>query len=192
MDLEQEQACWKLELDKVSKFDPSKKKKKKKEKEKEKPFIREEDATYDSEPDYCYAELLSRVFHMLREEVSTERPRTVMMRRPQLLAQGTRITVCLDFAHLCTTMHRKPGHVIKFLLGQMETKGSLNKQHHLEMKGLVSSQDFQAVFQRYIDTFVVCSCCKSPDTALAEDNGISTLSCEMCGLVALINEPNHL
>lgn len=40
---------------------------------------------------------------MLREEeVSTERPRTVMMRRPQLLAQGTHITVCLDFAHLCT------------------------------------------------------------------------------------------
>ncbi|KAL0672044.1 hypothetical protein Bca4012_000024 [Brassica carinata] len=182
MDLQQEQeACWKLELDKVTKLDPSKKKKKKK----KKLFIRE-DATYDSEPDYGYAELLyalqllSRVFDMLREEeVSTERPRTVMMRRPQLLAQGTQITVCLDFAHLCTTMHRKPGHVIKFLLGQMETKGWLNKQHQLEMKGLVSSQHFQAVFQRYIDAFVICSCCKSPDTALAEDNGISTLSCEM-------------
>ncbi|CDY61603.1 BnaC03g71320D [Brassica napus] len=147
MDLQQEQeACWKLELDKVTKLDPSKKKKKKK----KKLFIRE-DATYDSEPDYGYAELLSRVFDMLREEeVSTERPRTVMMRRPQLLAQGTQITVCLDFAHLCTTIHRKPGHVIKFLLGQMETKGWLNKQHQLEMKGLVSSQHFQAVFQRYI------------------------------------------
>ncbi|XP_013648801.2 eukaryotic translation initiation factor 2 subunit beta isoform X1 [Brassica napus] len=189
MDLQQEQeACWKLELDKVTKLDPSKKKKKKK----KKLFIRE-DATYDSEPDYGYAELLSRVFDMLREEeVSTERPRTVMMRRPQLLAQGTQITVCLDFAHLCTTIHRKPGHVIKFLLGQMETKGWLNKQHQLEMKGLVSSQHFQAVFQRYIDAFVICSCCKSPDTALAEDNGISTLSCEMCGLVASINEPNPL
>ncbi|RID67799.1 hypothetical protein BRARA_C00005 [Brassica rapa] len=138
MDLQQEleqEACWKLELDKVTKLDPSKKKKKKK---KKRPFIRE-DATYDSEPDYGYAELLSRVFDMLREEeVSTQRPRTVMMRRPQLLAQGTHITVCLDFAHLCTI------------------------------------------------------CCKSSDTALAEANGISTLSCEMCGLVAMINEPNPL
>lgn len=179
-------------------------------------------------------QLLSRVFDMLHEEVSTERPRTVMMRHPQLLAQGTQITICLDFAHLCTTydpplvflfpswpmypyflklclfrMHRKPGHVIKFLLGQMETKGWLNKQHQLEMKGFVSSQHFQAVFQRYIgmfflyhfplfalevlsdmytfvlDAFVICSCCKSPDTALAEDNGISTLSCEMVSRIIM-------
>ncbi|XP_056861579.1 eukaryotic translation initiation factor 2 subunit beta isoform X2 [Raphanus sativus] len=129
----------------VTKLDPSKMKKRKK----KKTFIRQ-DATYESEPDYGYAELLSRVFDMLHEEVSTERPRTVMMRHPQLLAQGTQITICLDFAHLCTTMHRKPGHVIKFLLGQMETKGWLNKQHQLEMKGFVSSQHFQAVFQRYI------------------------------------------
>lgn len=110
-------------------MDPSKKKKRKKKN-------KCEDATYDSEPDYGYAEvfsliscclrfsvmlflwimipgsfcmyaiavqLLSRVFDMLREEVSTERPRTVMMRHPQLLAQGTQITICLDFAHLCTT-----------------------------------------------------------------------------------------
>lgn len=113
--------------------------------------------------------------------------------------------------YVCSRMHRKPGHVIKFLLGQMETKGWLNKQHQLEMKGLVSSQHFQAVFQRYIgifhylflsfamevlsdmytfvlDAFVICSCCKSPDTALAEDNGISTLSCEMVSRTTIMSE----
>ncbi|ESQ40013.1 hypothetical protein EUTSA_v10014626mg [Eutrema salsugineum] len=220
MDLQQEQACWKLELDEVTKFDPSKKKKKKKNK-KWKPLICE-DGTYDIlfhkgrhfaednslhcrsgrrllfghnfEPDYGYEELLTRVFDMLREddlEVSTERPRTAMM-PPLLRAQGTLITVCLNFVHLCRMMHRKPGHVMKFLLAQMETKGLLNKQQQLEMKGLVSSSDFQAVFRRYSDAFVICSCCKSPDTALAEENGLLTLRCEMCGLVASIKEPNPL
>lgn len=30
-----------------------------------------------------------------------------------------------------------------------------------------------------LDAFVICICCKSPDTALAEDNGLFTLRCEM-------------
>ncbi|KAL1213325.1 Eukaryotic translation initiation factor 2 subunit beta [Cardamine amara subsp. amara] len=216
MDLQQKQACCKLELEVLDndslwdiKFDPTKKKKKKK------PLLRE-DITYDIlfqkrrhfsednaphcqsgqnfEPDYGYKELLGRVFDRLREEdleVSTDRPRTVMM-PPQLLAQGSQKTVCLNFAHLCRTMHRKPDHVMKFLLDQMETRGLLNKQQQLETKGLVSSKDFQAVFRRYIDAFVICSCCKNPDTALAEDNGLFTLRCEMCGLVASIKAPNHL
>ncbi|AED90412.1 translation initiation factor eIF-2 beta chain-like protein [Arabidopsis thaliana] len=231
MDLQQKQACWKLELEVidndsswVSKFDPSKKKKKKK----QKPLIREDDIFFQNgghftednlpdcqssrkfEPDYGYKELLSMVFDRLREEdveVSTERPRTVMM-PPQLLAEGT-ITVCLNFADLCRTMHRKPDHVMKFLLAQMETKVSLNKQQRLEIKGLVSSKDFQAVFRKYIDAFVICVCCKSPDTALAEEgNGLFNLRCEtgkdedklvsfesvlvQCGLVAPVDIPNLL
>ncbi|KAG7549071.1 Translation initiation factor IF2/IF5 zinc-binding [Arabidopsis thaliana x Arabidopsis arenosa] len=214
MDLQQKQACWKVELEVldndsswVSKFDPSKKKKKKR-----KPLIREDDIFFQKggdftednaphcqsgrnfEPDYGYKELLSMVFNRLRDEdleVSTEKPRTVMM-PPRLLAQGT-ITLCLNFADLCTTMHRKPDHVMKFLLAQMETKGSLNKQQRLEMKGLVSSKVFQAVFRKYIDAFVICICCKSSDTSLAEeDNGLFNLRCEMCGLVASIDVPNLL
>ncbi|CAA7051154.1 unnamed protein product [Microthlaspi erraticum] len=220
MDLERKQACWKLELevlDKdsswVSKFDPSKKKKKKK------PPIRDDDLLFQKgrhfaensephcrqsgrrllpghkfDPDYGYKELLSRVFGMLCEddlEVPTEKPRTVML-PPRLLAQGTQITVCSNFAQLCTTMHREPDHVMGFLLGQMETKGLLDKQQRLEMKGIVSCQDFQALFRRYIDAFVICSCCKSPDTALTEENGLFTLTCEMCGLAASIKEPNPL
>ncbi|XP_023633497.1 eukaryotic translation initiation factor 2 subunit beta [Capsella rubella] len=205
MDLQQKQRCWKLELEVldsdsswISKFDPSKKKKKRK------PLIREDYILFQKgghfaeanaahcqsgqkfEPDYGYKELLSRVFDRLREddlEVSTESPRRVMI-PPQLFAQGT-VTVCLNFADLCRTMHRKPDHVMKFLLGQMETKGSLNKQQRLEMKGLVSSKNFQAVFRRYVDAFVICICCKSPDTALVEDNGLFTLKCEMCGFSSI-------
>ncbi|XP_010424013.1 PREDICTED: eukaryotic translation initiation factor 2 subunit beta [Camelina sativa] len=218
MDLQQKQRCWKLEaevLDSdsswISGFDPSKKKKKKK-KKKSKPLVREgnillqegghflEDNAPHSqscqnfdEPDYGYKELLRRAFDRLRDddlEASTERPRTVMM-PPHLLAQGT-VTVCLNFADLCRTMHRKPDHVMKFLLLQMDTKGLLNKQQRLEMKGLVSHRDFQAVLRRYIDAFVICICCKSPDTALGEYNGLFTLRCEMCGLAALINVPSPL
>ncbi|XP_010490494.1 PREDICTED: eukaryotic translation initiation factor 2 subunit beta isoform X2 [Camelina sativa] len=211
MDLQQKQRCWKLEVEVldsdsswISGFDPSKKKKKKK-KKKSKPLFQEgghflednaphrQSCQNFDEPDYGYKELLRRAFDRLRDddlEASTERPRTVMM-PPHLLAQGT-VTVCLNFADLCRTMHRKPDHVMNFLLLQMETKGLLNKQQRLEMKGLVSHRDFQAVLRRYIDAFVICICCKSPDTALGEYNGLFTLRCEMCGLAALIDVPSPL
>ncbi|XP_010490493.1 PREDICTED: eukaryotic translation initiation factor 2 subunit beta isoform X1 [Camelina sativa] len=155
-------------------------------------------------------------------EASTERPRTVMMPPHLLAQGTVTVclnfadlcrtydlfyfVIDLSFLTLLVEstgvslfniptlfrMHRKPDHVMNFLLLQMETKGLLNKQQRLEMKGLVSHRDFQAVLRRYIDAFVICICCKSPDTALGEYNGLFTLRCEMCGLAALIDVPSPL
>lgn len=45
--------------------------------------------------------------------------------------------------------------------------------------------DSYNVFHCVLDAFVICSCCKNPDTALAEDNGLFTLRCEMVSRVNL-------
>lgn len=136
-----------------------------------------------SDRDYDYEELLSRVFHILREnnpELAGDRRRTVM-RPPQVLREGTKKTVFVNFMDLCKTMHRQPEHVMTFLLAELGTSGSLDGQQRLVIKGRFAPKNFEGILRRYINEYVICNGCKSPDTILSKENRLFFLRCEQCG-----------
>nr|ABK22171.1 unknown [Picea sitchensis] len=133
--------------------------------------------------DYKYEELLDRVFNILREhnpELAGEKRRTVM-RPPQVLREGTKKTVFVNFMDLCKTMHRQPEHVMTFLLAEMGTSGSLDGQQRLVIKGRFAPKNFEGILRRYINEYVICNGCKSPDTILSKENRLFFLRCEQCG-----------
>ncbi|KAI3727066.1 hypothetical protein L1987_66875 [Smallanthus sonchifolius] len=133
--------------------------------------------------DYYYEELLSRVFHILREnnpELAGDRRRTVI-RPPQVLREGTKKTVFVNFMDLCRTMHRQPDHVMTFLLAEMGTSGSLDGQQRLVVKGRFAPKNFEGILRRYINEYVICNGCRSPDTILSKENRLFFLRCEQCG-----------
>jgi translation initiation factor 2 subunit 2 len=133
--------------------------------------------------DYVYEELLGRVFHILREnnpELAGDRRRTVM-RPPQVLREGTKKTVFVNFMDLCRTMHRQPEHVMAFLLAEMGTSGSLDGQQRLVIKGRFAPKNFEGILRKYITEYVVCNGCRSPDTSLSKENRLFFLRCEQCG-----------
>ncbi|XP_024375678.1 eukaryotic translation initiation factor 2 subunit beta isoform X2 [Physcomitrium patens] len=136
-----------------------------------------------TERDYKYEELLGRVFDILREnnpELSAERRRTIM-RPPQVLREGTKKTVFVNFMDLCKTMHRQPEHVMTFLLAELGTNGSLDGQQRLVVKGRFAPKAFEGILRRYINEYVMCNGCKSPDTILTKENRLFFLRCEQCG-----------
>ncbi|KAJ3693782.1 hypothetical protein LUZ60_009262 [Juncus effusus] len=136
-----------------------------------------------SDRDYTYEELLGRVFNILREnnpDLAGDRRRTVM-RPPQVLREGTKKTVFVNFMDLCKTMHRQPEHVMTFLLAEMGTSGSLDGQQRLVVKGRFAPKNFEGILRRYITEYVICSGCKSPDTILSKENRLFFLRCEQCG-----------
>ncbi|KAG8388791.1 hypothetical protein BUALT_Bualt02G0161900 [Buddleja alternifolia] len=136
-----------------------------------------------SDRDYEYEELLGRVFNILREnnpELAGDRRRTVM-RPPQVLREGTKKTVFVNFMDLCKTMHRQPEHVMTFLLAEMGTNGSLDGQQRLVVKGRFAPKNFEGILRRYINEYVICNGCKSPDTILSKENRLFFLRCEKCG-----------
>ncbi|MED6192372.1 hypothetical protein PIB30_009450 [Stylosanthes scabra] len=114
--------------------------------------------------DYEYEELLGRVFNILREnnpELAGDRRRTVM-RPPQVLREGTKKTVFVNFMDLCRT-------------------GSLDGQQRLVVKGRFAPKNFEGILRRYINDYVICLGCKSPDTILSKENRLFFLRCEKCG-----------
>ncbi|KAK4802156.1 hypothetical protein SAY86_000359 [Trapa natans] len=136
-----------------------------------------------SDRDYQYEELLGRVFNILREnnpELAGDRRRTVM-RPPQVLREGTKKTVFVNFMDLCKTMHRQPDHVQAFLLAELGTSGSLDGQQRLVVKGRFAPKNFEGILRRYINEYVICLGCKSPDTILSKENRLFFLRCEKCG-----------
>ncbi|CAO2842552.1 unnamed protein product [Amaranthus hypochondriacus] len=136
-----------------------------------------------SDRDYAYEELLGRVFNILREnnpELAGDRRRTVM-RPPQVLREGTKKTVFVNFMDLCKTMHRQPEHVMAFLLAEMGTNGSLDGQQRLVVKGRFAPKNFEGILRRYVNEYVICTGCKSSDTILSKENRLFFLRCEQCG-----------
>ncbi|KAL5974824.1 hypothetical protein ACLOJK_031496, partial [Asimina triloba] len=130
--------------------------------------------------DYKYEELLDRVFNILREnnpELAGDRRRTVI-RPPQVLREGTKKTVFVNFMDLCKTMHRQPEHVMTFLLAELGTSGSLDGQQRLVVKGRFAPKNFEGILRRYINEYVICNGCKSPDTILSKENRLFFLRCE--------------
>ncbi|BBN06044.1 translation initiation factor 2 subunit 2 [Marchantia polymorpha subsp. ruderalis] len=133
--------------------------------------------------DYKYEELLGRVFNILREnnpELAGEKRRTIM-RPPQVLREGTKKTVFVNFMDLCKTMHRQPEHVMAFLLAELGTSGSLDGQQRLVVKGRFAPKNFEGILRRYVNEYVMCNGCKSPDTILSKENRLFFLRCEQCG-----------
>ncbi|KAL4304500.1 hypothetical protein GQ457_10G010530 [Hibiscus cannabinus] len=128
--------------------------------------------------------LLGRVFNILKEnnpELAGDRRRTVM-RPPQVLREGTKKTVFVNFMDLCKTMHRQPDHVMAFLLAELGTSGSLDGQQRLVVKGRFAPKIFEGILRRYINEYVICLGCKSPDTILSKENRLFFLICEKCDI----------
>ncbi|CAK0743158.1 hypothetical protein CVIRNUC_001448 [Coccomyxa viridis] len=138
-----------------------------------------------SDRDYSYQELLDRVFGILREnnpELTGEKRRTIM-KPPQVAREGTKKTVFTNFLELCKTMNRQLEHVQAFLLAELGTSGNLDGQSRLVVKGRFLPKAFEGVLRRYVNEYVLCNSCKSPDTLLDRDSAtrIMFLRCQQCG-----------
>lgn len=138
-----------------------------------------------SDRDYTYDELLDRVFGILKEnnpELTGERRRT-SLKPPQVAREGTKKTVFTNFMDLARSMNRNPEHLQAYLMAELGTSGSLDGQQRLIIKGRFLPKAFEGCLRRYMNEYVLCNSCKSPDTLLDRDSAsrIMFLRCQQCG-----------
>ncbi|KAF2291820.1 hypothetical protein GH714_035736 [Hevea brasiliensis] len=87
----------------------------------------------------------------------------------------------VEMGSVVNLMHRQPDHVMTFLLAELGTSGSLDGQQRLVVKGRFAPKNFEGILRRYINEYVICIGCKSPDTILSKENRLFFLRCEKCG-----------
>jgi len=133
--------------------------------------------------DYTYEELANRIYSLLHSnnpDLGAKQKR-YMMKPPQVCREGTKKTVWLNFAEICSILHRKIDHVLNYVLAELGTNGSIDGNQRLVIKGRFQPKQIENVIRHYITEYVACRTCKSPDTNLKKENRLYFLCCEACG-----------
>jgi translation initiation factor 2 subunit 2 len=97
---------------------------------------------------------------------------------PDVLIEG-KTTVWRNFGDIVDVIRREPAHLLAYILNELGTAGRVD-QRRVIFKGKVSTKQIEDKVQSYVDTYVICSECKRPDTRLVKEDRIQVIVCESC------------
>jgi translation initiation factor 2 subunit 2 len=134
--------------------------------------------------EYDYETLLKRAQAQV-PEVASKRERLEI---PKLhYAKIGMRTVIFNFKEIADALDRDPLHLLKFLSGEMATAATM-QGNRVIFQGKFQEDTFGRLMQRYLETFVVCSVCKRPDTKVVKEKRLSFLICQACGARSSIKQ----
>ena len=93
--------------------------------------------------------------------------------------EGTK-TILTNIPQLADYLRRNQDHLIKFLLKELATSGTM-KNSVLVLQRKINSQKINEKIEDYTKEFVICSQCKKPDTELIKQDEFMFLHCLACG-----------
>jgi len=136
----------------------------------------------DSDREYTYEEMLSRVFSFLKPSQQGSGSK-FRMKPPQVFREGTKKVVLVNFPEICTSMNRSAEHVLAFMLAELGTSGSLDAASRVTFKGRFQPKHIESIVRQYLKEYVLCKLCKSPETKLTKDSNtrLFFMSCNVCG-----------
>jgi len=133
--------------------------------------------------EYKYEELLERMYSLLvanNPELAGDRKR-FLIKPPQVVREGSKRVVLINFGEICKTLNRSQDHVYAFMLAEMGTTGSIDASSRMVIKGRFPPKAIEQIIRRYVGEYVSCSSCKSPNTALQKQNRLYFMQCNNCG-----------
>ena len=133
--------------------------------------------------EYKYEELLDRMYSLLHQnnpELAGDRKR-FLIKPPQVVREGSKRVVLVNFGDICKTLNRSMDHVYSFMLAEMGTTGSIDASSRMVIKGRFPPKAIEQIIRRYVGEYVSCSSCKSPATTLQKQNRLYFMQCNNCG-----------
>lgn len=127
--------------------------------------------------DTSYNELLKRVQSKTQSQrIDDDR---FKVPKAEIFYEGN-TTVLKNFDKIIDAINREADHVLKFLLGSVGTAGDA-EGGRLVFQGKIPIKTIQDRLTEYIDTYVICSECKRPDTHLLKKERTILIRCDACG-----------
>lgn len=133
----------------------------------------------DDDDDYTYQELLDRC-HTI--------PTAKTTLRVPIVAVRSKMTHFVNFEEIHEKLHRQPEHLKRFLCTELSTTGSIDENGQLMVKGRFKSDNFQKLLRAYVEQYILCATCKSPNTTSSKENRLQMLQCHSCGSKRCIKE----
>lgn len=124
-----------------------------------------------------YDELLERARESLPEKVITRERFKVP--DVDVLIEG-KTTVLRNFDEIASAVNREPSQILVYLLRELGTAGTIDGKR-VVFKGRVPPNQIENRLRGYVETFVLCSECRRPDTRLVKEGRVTLLECDACG-----------
>ena len=130
---------------------------------------------------FSYQTLLDRVFeeYMASKSENTR----IKVEPPNVARDGTRKTVFVNFARICKQLNRTTDHMNMFIMAELGTTGSMDGSSRMVIKGRYYPKQIEGIVRKYINEYVACAMCHSPNTILHKDQQtrLTFVKCNACG-----------
>ncbi len=124
-----------------------------------------------------YEHLLERARSKLPEKIITHE--RFKIPDVDVFIEG-KTTVLRNFEDIVNAVNRDTQQVLAYLLRELGTAGTIDGRRAV-FKGRVTPSQIDDRIKGYIETYVLCSECKRPDTRIEKEGRITILTCEACG-----------
>ncbi|MFB6196167.1 MAG: translation initiation factor IF-2 subunit beta [Haloplanus sp.] len=104
---------------------------------------------------------------------------------PEVRPEGN-VTIYENFQATHDRLNRDQHHLFKFLQTELGTSASIDDRGRARFTGDFKQSRVQDAIDEYVETFVTCSECGSPDTRLVEERGTTVLKCDACGALSSV------
>ena len=89
-------------------------------------------------------------------------------------------TIIKNFDKILSVVNRDADHLFKYLLGNVGTSGEIMGGRAI-LQGKIPPKTLQDKLVDYIETYVMCSECRRPDTHLVKKERMILVRCDACG-----------
>ncbi|KUH31758.1 translation initiation factor IF-2 subunit beta [Thermococcus celericrescens] len=127
---------------------------------------------------YDFEDLLDKAYEELPENVKHHTSRFEVPAAAVTIA-GNR-TIIENFVDIAEAMNRDPNHLLKFILREVATAGTLEGRRVI-LQGRFTPYLIANKMKKYLRDYVICPVCGSPDTKIIKKGRFHFLKCEACG-----------
>lgn len=124
-----------------------------------------------------YKALLKRARERLPDDIS--RKSRFELPEVDVLYEG-KTTVWRNFGDVADTIRRDHQSFFQYMLRELGTSGTAEGRRAL-FKGRVVKKNIEDKLDSFLDAYVYCQECHSPDTKLVREGRTTVLRCEACG-----------
>ncbi|WP_311173185.1 translation initiation factor IF-2 subunit beta [Halobellus ordinarius] len=104
---------------------------------------------------------------------------------PKVRPEGN-VTVWENFEAVHDRLARDPDHLMRFLQSELGTSAQIDDRGRARFTGDFKQQRVADALEAYVEGFVTCSECGSPDTRLVDERGTTVLKCDACGALSSV------
>ena len=89
-------------------------------------------------------------------------------------------TLIRNLGAIAERMDRDPVHLYQYLQKELGTAGTLDSGRVI-LKGRIPPRAIKGKLTSYVNEYIRCEQCKSPDTSFGKDGRTTVLRCQACG-----------